>query len=278
MRFLSLALAAVLGAVMPSLTSPANAQSVEDTFRRHQAGSTAIVDHGDWTAMLQKYVVAGADGLNRVRYRAWKAEAHAPLKAYIARLEATDLAKLDKPEQFALWANLYNAKTIEIVLTRYPVKSIKDISLGGTILANVTGGPWKAKVVRVGGHQLSLDDIEHVILRGLFKDPRVHYAVNCASVGCPNIAREAFTGAKLEQQLDTLAADFVNSSRGLRVNGDRVTASSIYSWFQSDFGGSAKGVLQHAQRHADPALNQKLEGITGITEFAYDWTLNDAKD
>jgi hypothetical protein len=275
-RRAALTLTAAAAAASLLAASPAAAESIEDTFRRHAPGSKVSVDHTEWTALLQAYVVAGADGLNRVRYAAWKAEAQPRLKAYVARLKRVDVAALDRPEQFAFWANLYNAKTIDIVLDRYPVSSIKDISLGGTLLANFTGGPWKAKVAKVAGHDLSLDDIEHVIMRGIFKDPRVHYAVNCASVGCPNLAREAFTGARLEAALETLARAFVNSPRGVRVAGGRVTASSIYSWFQVDFGGSSQGVIAHASRYAEPALKQKLEGITTVHEFAYDWSLNDA--
>lgn len=238
-------------------------------------GSTATVDHAAFDALLKTYVVPDATGLNRVNYKGFKAAGHPALKAYLAKLQAVDVSKLDRPEQFAFWANLYNARTIDIVLDKYPVKSIKDISLGGGLLAAVTGGPWKAKVLRVLDRQLSLDDVEHGILRPVFKDPRVHYSVNCASVGCPNLGRDAFTGAKLETQLDGAAKAFINSSRGIRVAGGQVSASSIYSWFQSDFGGTAEGVLQHARRYADPALKRKLEGITTIAEFNYDWALND---
>lgn len=272
---LQFAAAAISAALLP--TPAAAAPGIEETFRQHTPGSTVTVDHSDWTKLLDTYVVSGTDGLNRVRYKEWKAEARPQLTAYIARLEATNVAALDRPEQFAFWANLYNARTINVVLDRYPVRSIKDITLGGTLLANVTGGPWKAKIAKVAGHSLALDDIEHVILRGIFKDPRVHFAVNCASVGCPNLAREAFIGARLDAQLDALARAYVNSPRGVRVGADgRVTASGIYNWFQVDFGNSPTGVLEHARRYSDPALKSKLEGITTIAEFNYDWSLNDA--
>jgi hypothetical protein len=125
---------------------------------------------------------------------AFKERGHGALKDYISTLVAVDPATLNRSEQFALLANLYNAKTIDIVLENYPVKSIKDISLGGGLFAAFTGGPWKAKVLKMKGVALSLDDIEHGILRPTFRDPRVHYAVNCASVGCPNLGTEAFTG------------------------------------------------------------------------------------
>jgi len=264
------------GALLLSATA-ATAASPAETFAVHAAGATATVDHTVWDRMLASYVVAGQDGVNRVDYARFKAERHDELKAYVASLEATDVHKLDRPEQFAFWANLYNAKTIDIVLDKYPVKSIKDISLGGGLLALVTGGPWKAKTVKVAGQDLSLDDIEHGILRPVFKDARAHYAVNCASFGCPNLGREAFTGAKLEAQLDAGARAYVNHPRGISVEHGKVKASSIYTWFQADFGGSEAGVLSHAIAYARPELKEKLKGITTIADFDYDWSLNDVR-
>jgi len=272
-----LAVITALGLLPHAVMAPASAASVAETFGVHKAGSKTTVDHSAWTALLGTYVVAGTDGLNRVNYAKFKSESHAKLKAYIASLERVDVAALDRPEQFAFWANLYNAKTIDIVLDDYPVKSIKDISLGGSLTALVTGGPWKAKVVKVAGQDLSLDDIEHGLLRQIFKDPRVHYAVNCASIGCPNLANTAFTGAALEAQLDAGARAYVNSARGIKVAGGQVTASSIYKWFQEDFGGTVSGVLQHARRYANDDLKVALDGINSISRFDYDWRLNDAK-
>lgn len=257
--------------------APGAATGLEHVFSAHAKGSAGAVDHAAFDALLKAHVKTDPTGLNRVDYAAFKATGHARLKAYVQSLEAVDVLALDRPEQFAFWANLYNAKTIDIILDRYPVKSIRDINLGGSLAATVKGGPWAAKVAAVGGHQLSLDDIEHAIMRKIFKDPRVHYAVSCASIGCPNLGREAFVGVRLEAQLDAAARAFVNSPRGFRVGDGRVWASSIYNWFQEDFGDSAAGVLEHARRHAEPPLKQKLAGITVIAEFGYDWSLNDAQ-
>lgn len=261
--------------------SAATAGEIERAFSRHAAGSTKTVEHSIWDNLLKKYVVLSADGLNRVGYAKFKKEAHAELERYVALLEAVNVAELDRAEQFAFWANLYNAKTVEVIVQHYPVKSIKDISLGGGLLTLVTGGPWKAKIVKVSGISLSLDDIEHVILRPLFKDPRVHYAVNCASFSCPNLLREAFLGAKLSDQLDAAAKDYVNSPRGVRLEGGKLIASSIYSWFSVDFegfGGTEQGVLNHLRRYAEPTLKQKLEGVVKIDSYEYDWSLNDDKN
>jgi Protein of unknown function, DUF547 len=270
MRIFGLIIAIAVG--FPAAASAEDLQK----FSVPAKGSTQTADHGPWTALLQKYVVAGGDGLNRVRYAAFKSEAQPALKAYIAALEAAKVTALDRAEQFAYWANLYNAKTVDIILDAYPVKSIKDISLGGGVVASITGGPWKAKVLMVEGEKLSLDDIEHKILRVYFKDPRVHYAVNCASFGCPNLGREAFTGANLDANLEAGAAAYINHERGISVKNGEVQASSIYKWFAEDFGGNTKGVLAHVRKYASPELKQKLESITTIDEYRYDWNLNDA--
>jgi hypothetical protein len=253
----------------------AHAATPAEIFSRHTPGSTQTVDHGAFNTLLDSFVEVGGDGIARVGYRRWKSEGHAALKAYIGRLEAVDVAALDRPEQFAYWANLYNAKTLDIVLEHYPVRSIKDISLGGGLVALVTGGPWKAKVMKVAGEDLSLDDIEHGILRPVFKDPRVHYAVNCASNGCPNLGKEAFTGARLNEQLEAAARAFVNHPRGASVTREGLTVSSIYSWFKVDFGGDDKGVIAHLKRYADAPLAAKLKGLSVISDDQYDWSLND---
>ena len=274
MRSFGRFLLAILWLAVPAAAGLAKPPA--EQFSVHTAGSAKTVDHAPWTRLLEKYVVPGSDGINRVAYERFKSEGRADLGNYIGALEAVDPAALDRPEQFAFWANLYNAKTIAIVLDHLPVASIKDISLGGGLLAAVTGGPWKAKVLSVSGRELSLDDIEHGILRPVFKDPRVHYAVNCASIGCPNLGREAFTGAKLDMQLDAAAKDYVNHPRAIDVRDGSVIASSIYSWFEADFGGDGAKVLEHVRRYADPALKSKLNGITEIADYGYDWSLNDA--
>jgi hypothetical protein len=232
------------------------------------------VDHAAFADLVRQYAVKGADGVVRVDYAGLKAGGQSALKAYIAQLEGVDVRALGRAEQFAFWANLYNAKTLDIVADHYPVASIKDISLGGGVLAAFTGGPWKAKVVTVGGTALSLDDIEHAIMRPVFKDPRVHYAVNCASIGCPNLPLAPFNGKDLEAQLNAAARGFVNHPRGVTVAGGDVIVSSIYHWYKVDFGGTDGGLLAHLRRYAEPPLRDKLMSAPGIADHRYDWSLN----
>lgn len=264
-------LAAALLAALSLVPRLASAGPVEAAFHTSKAGSTQTVDHNAWTKLLQTYVKPRSDGLNRVDYARFKAEGRPALSAYLTQLQAVDPTQLDKPEQFAFWANLYNAKTIDVVLEAYPVSSIKKITFGN-ILAS---GPWSKKVLRVSGTELSLDDIEHTILRPYFKDARVHYAVNCASVGCPNLGVAAFTGAQLGAQLDAAASAFVNHPRGFKVGGGRVEASKIYSWFSKDFGKGDADVLAHARNFASSPLKEALSKATAINGFDYDWSLND---
>lgn len=258
------------------------AATIAEVFAKHKAGSTATVDHSAWDKLLKKYVKPDRVGLNRVDYRGFKAKDHGALKAYVKALEATNVARLGKAEQFAFWVNLYNAKTVDVILDYYPVDSIRKITikagLFGILKSSVgAGGPWKAKIMKVAGMDLSLDDIEHGILRPIFRDPRIHYAVNCASIGCPNLRRAAFTGSNLEASLEAGARDYINSPRGISTAGGKIQASSIYKWFQVDFGGNQQGVLKHVRKYAQGKIKAPLERARGIDGFAYDWGLNDHK-
>jgi hypothetical protein len=264
-------------AMAAPIASTVEAADANPAFARLSAGSAATVDHSAWDKLLEAYVVPGGDGLNRVDYAKFKSAGHLALKTYVTALQTVDPATLDRTEQFAFWVNLYNAKTIDVVLDKYPVKSIKDISLGGGLKTLVTGGPWQAKIMKVSGVDLSFDDIENTILRPIYRDPRVHYSVNCASVGCPNLAVEAYTGAKLEAMLEAGAKTFINSPRGVLVDAGKIQASSIYEWFQADFGGSEAAVLDHLRKYASPKLTEQLNKAGRIARYDYDWKLADAK-
>ena len=254
--------------------SPAGAEPAA-LFASPAADSQEAVDHSVWDSLLAKYVRPQAAGASRFDYKGVDAADRERLRHYISTLEQVDPAALNRSEQIALLVNLYNAKTIDIVLDHYPVASIKDISLGGGLLASITGGPWKQKVTKLKGEDLSLDDIEHGILRPVFRDPRVHYALNCASLGCPNLRTEAFTGAKIEAQLDAAARDFINDPRGVDASEGTLRVSSIYSWFQEDFGGDDAGVIAHLKKFALPSLAQRLDRAKRIDGYDYDWKLND---
>lgn len=251
------------------------AGDLAEIFARHDAKSTAAVDHAAFGKLLAAYVRPGPDGVNRVAYAAFKAKDHRALRAYLGGLQRVAVTKLNRAEQFAYWVNLYNAATLDVVLAHYPVASIRDIAISPGLFAK---GPWGKKIVRVEGTELSLDDIEHKILRPLWRDPRIHYTVNCASVGCPDLARVPYTAAKLEAMLDAAARTYVNHPRGAAVRNGSVVASSIYKWYGKDFGDGDRAILEHIRRYAAPALAQALATAERIGNYDYDWRLNDASE
>ena len=244
-----------------------------ERWERHDPRSRTTVDHARWARFLAAYVVPGKDGLNRVAYgRVGPADA-AELDAYLAELAAVPVSTLNRDEQLAYWLNLYNALTVNVVLAHYPVRSIRDIDISPGLFSN---GPWSADLITVEGVPLTLDDIEHRILRPIWRDPRLHYAVNCASVGCPNLQPRPWGVAGFDRMLDLAAIDFVNSPRGVRVVDDELYVSSIYVWFAEDFGTDNGDVLRHLMAYAAPPLALRLRKLDGIAGHDYDWTLNDA--
>jgi len=229
--------------------------------------------------LFGRYLVLPADGVARVRYGAWKANVAdmAALNGWITAAAAARPSAMARNEAYAYWANLYNALTLKVVLERYPVRSIRDIRSSG-VPFDPKGyfGPWRTRLVTVEGRRMSLDDIEHETMRPQFQDPRVHYAVNCASIGCPNLRLRAWRAATLEVELDDAARDFVNHPRGAMFRADGgLRVSSIYTWFREDFGASEAGVIAHLRRYATGDLARRLATATRITEDAYDWALND---
>jgi hypothetical protein len=252
---------------------PVAAQDLSTIFNQRDNAATMTIDHGLWAGILKTYVKASPDGINRFAYGKVTKSARKDLKDYLQAMTKVKVGTLAEREQRAFWANLYNARTIEVVLDHYPVKSIRDIAISPGLFAI---GPWGKKLIEFEGRSLSLDDIEHQILRKVWKDPRVHYSVNCASIGCPNLPAEPFTGAKLEKMLDDGARAYINHPRGVTVaETGRVTASRIYDWFAADFGSSNANILAHLRQYAAAPLRAKLESAKSISSYDYDWALNE---
>ncbi len=233
--------------------------------------NTKPIDHSAWDKILKKYVKTDKTGLNRFAYAKVSKADKKVLKAYIGHLTKIEITGRARNVQFAYWINLYNALTIDVVLDHYPVKTIRDIDISG-LLAN---GPWGKALVKIEDSDISLDDIEHGILRPIWKDPRIHYGVNCASIGCPNLLNQAFTAKNVNKLLDKAARDYINHPRGLSIKNGRVTVSKIYKWFAYDFGNSEKGVIKHLTKYASPERASALKKAGGISDTTYDWSINE---
>jgi hypothetical protein len=241
-------------------------------WEEHISADTRTIDHTAWNAFLGKYLdTKHPSGIHRMNYKAVTAEDRRSLEEYLRRLEATFISTYNRREQLAYWINLYNALTVKVVLDRYPVKSIRDIKIPPGIFSI---GPWSGKLVTVEGEKISLNDIEHRILRPIWRDPRSHYAVNYASLGCPNLAGVAYTGENTDRLLTESAIAFINHPRGASFRDGRLVVSSLYDWFEGDFGGEGAGVLKHLRQYARGDLAKQLENYDGAYDDEYDWGLN----
>jgi len=254
------------------------------TGARAQAFDTT---HAAWTALLRKHVRLLRGGqATQVAYAGFAADRPA-LKAYLDSLSAVTPAAFGgwpRAERQAFLINAYNAFTVELILTKYPdLKSIKD-------LGSVFSSPWKPKWVPLLGGKVSLDDIEHAMLRkrGDYDDPRVHFAVNCASIGCPALREEAFVAARLDAQMDEQTLRFMSDRTRNRFNPQRgrLELSKIFDWYGEDFRLGHRGIASlaaFAGRYADPLADAPADreriraGGADIAFTDYDWALNDAR-
>lgn len=221
--------------------------------------------HGQWNALLQKYVKNGV-----VDYTGFKKE-EAVLDNYLQFLNEINPEKLSTNEQLALYINGYNSYTIKLILKNFkegnPVSSIKKI--GGFF-----SSPWKIKFVEIGGKKYTLDNIEHDIIRKRFADPRIHFAVNCASKSCPPLKSEAYEGESIDDQLDENTVAFINNSEFTFFSENTLYVSKIFSWFSEDF---KDGAVNFVLRYAESDFKNQVETLKStphVKYLDYDWSLN----
>lgn len=234
--------------------------------------------HATWDALLKKHVVLVSGGnASQVRYAEF-ARDRAALKGYLDALSGVGEAEFrgwSKPQQMAFLVNAYNAFTVELILANYPVKSIKDI---GSDLFN---NRWKRKFFTLLGRDASLDQIEHEMLRkpGSYDEPRVHFAVNCASIGCPMLREEAYVAVKLDAQLEEQAVRFLSDRSRNRIAGGRLEVSRLFDWYKEDFAPLERFLARYAAILGGPPAEPKpiAEGSMPVSYLEYEWTLNDAK-
>jgi Protein of unknown function, DUF547 len=259
------------------LARPAGAAAKPELWARwlaHDDNARQAIDHGRWSAFLSRYRRMGSDRIARLAYGRVNAQDRQALDAYLESLQLIPVSRLARAEQRAFWINLYDGLTVRLILAHYPVASIRDIDISPGLFSS---GPWGAPLAHVEGEAITLDDIEHRILRPIWRDPRLHYALNCAALGCPDIPAAAFDALAGEATLDGAAAAYINHPRGAAVAKDRLTLSRIYDWYAEDFGDTDEAVIAHLARYAAPGLSRDLAGRERIDGYGYDWALNDAR-
>jgi hypothetical protein len=221
------------------------------------------VSHDIWNGLLQKNV----DANGHVNYKGFKSE-EAQLEKYLNILRAAhpNTDKWSKDERLAYWINAYNAFTVELIIKNYPCKSIKD--LGGAIYKVNT--PWDIKFITIQGITYDLNNIEHDIIRKEFNEPRIHFAVNCASVSCPNLRNEAFVASRLNEQLDDQARKFINDKSKNNISANSAQLSKLFTWFKGDF--TKEGtVVAFINKYGTVKLSEKAK----IDYLEYNWNLNE---
>jgi hypothetical protein len=239
-------------------------------------GSSAPPDYGVWNQLLARHY----DPVRGMNYKELKAKDGRTLAELRQRLAAVDAAALAPPDQLAYWINLYNVNVVAIVVDHYPVASIRDVSTDWVTRLNV----FKKETVPVRGGATSLDAIENAKIRQGFKDPRIHFAINCAAVSCPPIRGEAFTGARVGEQLDDQARSFLNDPRrGVQIEvqtgGIVLHVTKVMDWFAEDFKKWGGGQVAFIRKYLPPGKQKQIDAAKGNVKldfYSYDWSLNDA--
>ena len=259
--------AAVALLLMISCAAPAPAAPAPEVRTDASAEATISLALDRLDPLLQRYVEG-----NGVRYGAWRASAEdrRTLDGVVETLEELSTATLSASERAALQINLYNTATVKLVLDGDPKNSIRDLSK-----LTLGFGVFHAKRLRYDGERVSLDSLEDQ-LRAETGDPRVHFAVNCASNSCPALLNEAFRGERLEQQLEQQSRAFLTRQDAIRLTSSTLELSKIFDWYANDFGGR-EGVLEFVKRYSPAALGEQIEARREelpVNFMSYDWGLN----
>lgn len=230
-------------------------------WNKSNEANLQMIDHSEWQHVLDNNL-SQQDSNTLFDYKHISPTDRQSLRDYINTLTTLDPRQFNKSEQFAYWVNLYNAATVQLILEHYPITSITK--LGGLF----SFGPWDQNIITINNQELSLNDIEHRILRPIWQDKRIHYAVNCASLGCPNLSTKAFTADNTPSLLKKAEFDFINSKKGVNITNDKLELSSIYDWYAVDFGGE-QGVLNYLSR-----FKPEIQKINKKPSYQYNWALN----
>ena len=238
----------------------------------NQSQSSIKVDHQIWQALLSRYVLLSDDGIHRVAYGEFDETAKAKLREYLDAMSRIAPTQLNRDEQLAYWINLYNAQTIQVVLDHPRKKSI--LSMGPFFSL----GPWDEPYLTIENKPVTLNDIEHRILRPIWQDHRLHYVLNCASIGCPNLSQTAYLATSIAQQMADAQIAFLQHPRAISFT-DRgeLQLTSLFDWYLADFAPDVFGLLAYlaVQR---PDLAADLAAMAGNADakinYVYDWDLN----
>lgn len=220
------------------------------------SNTQAAADHSTWNDLLKKHVSSAG----KVNYKGFRAD-KTKLEAYLKELEknvptSNESANATK----AFWVNAYNAYTVKLIVDHYPVRSINDIKVGGAT-------PWVNKWIKIDGTTMSLNDIENNKLRKAYNDARIHFVINCASFSCPILLNQAYTAENIEGLLTAQTKKFINDDARNQITSKSAKISSIFEWYQSDFGDVKAFINKYSKT--------KIGSAVKITYMPYSWDLNE---
>ncbi len=228
----------------------------------NRPGTNKGISHTQWTVLLKKHVNNRGD----VNYKGFIKDSALLNKYLILLSKNAPNSEWSKNEQFAYWINAYNAYTVKLITQNYPLKSIKD--LGSTATNN---SPWDKKFFTIGGKEMSLNNVEHDILRKQFNDPRLHFAINCASYSCPRLLNRAFESMTLYGQLNESAKEFINDTTKNKLTTKKIELSSILLWYGTDFTKTGLSKIEYINKYS----RIKIDASAGVSYLKYNWDLNE---
>lgn len=226
-----------------------------------------MIDFAPWDTMLRTYVLDGA-----VDYAQWQKESFDALRQWLDSVQATDVDSVQQEEAIAFLINLYNALTVEQVLQKYPIDSVRPKVFGIPNIASFLLF-FKNKIYTLNGQKVSLDNIEHDMLREKFNESRIHFGLVCASQSCPPLRSEAYQPDRLSAQLNDNARQFINNPEAVRYDAASQTlyCSKIFDWYKEDFVAQADSVADYIQRYLP---TQEIASNAKVEYLPYDWGLN----
>ena len=239
---------------------------VDSFWDDSEPSSELRLNHSPWQYFLDEYLEsAHPSGINRVKYNAVTKEDKAKLNEYLAYIGQFDPRQLAKDEQKAMWLNLYNALAVSLVLDDPSVSSIRQVRR--------VSSPWKSPLIEITMQEISLDTIEHKILRPIWNDPRVLFGLNCASLGSGSLPAKVYTGDNVDNLLEQVTREFLGSPAGVTFNGNRAVVSSLFRWYRDDFVGGVTGIKRFIAKHSTPEMAARINKTRRLS-YQYEWALN----
>lgn len=229
------------------------------------------ISHSNWQTFLNKKVITNAEGINLIDYANLTTFDKKLLRHYISEMSTIKIQNYNRAEQLAFWLNIYNATVVEFIMRYYPINSVEKINISPGLFSS---GPWDKKIIHINGIPLSLDDIKNRIVRPIWNDIRIHYAMNNGTIGAANLSKQAFNAKMIEEQLNHTAFEYINSYRGVQVIEGKLIVSKVFDWFSEDFGGTKQNIINHLEQYAREPLKSQLKHINTIDNYYYNWHLN----